>query len=123
MIREEKGQSIVEFTLVIPILLLLLVGIFDVGKLTFEYSSLHFSGQESVRVAGLGGTFDEIETKARNSFNAGDGTKLTVEPLPPPDERVSGEYITITLTYPYQPLTPLFTDPIELSVDSTIRVE
>ena len=127
MIREEKGQSIVEFVLVIPILLLLLIGIVDIGRLTFVYSSLHFTGQESVRVAGLGGTDEKITERAYDSFFGGDPTELNIISSLLPDERKSGEYITITLEYPYTPLTPfvssLFSDPINLSVDSTIRIE
>lgn len=127
MIREEKGQAIVEFALVIPILLLIFVGIVDIGRLTFVYTSLHFTGQESVRVAGLGGTDEKIRAKAYESFNADDPTKLLIDSSLLHEERKSGEYITITVTYPYTPLTPfvgsLFSGSINLSVDSTIRIE
>ncbi|GGM30632.1 hypothetical protein GCM10011351_15960 [Paraliobacillus quinghaiensis] len=127
MIHEEKGQSIVEFVLVIPILLLLLIGIVDIGRLTFVYASLHFAGQESVRVAGLGGTDEKITNRAYESFFVGDPTELNINPSLLPGERKSGEYITVTLEYPYTPLTPfvssLFSEPINLTVDSTIRIE
>lgn len=127
MIREEKGQSVVEFALVIPLILLLVVGIVDIGRLTFAYSSLHFAGQESVRIAGLGGTDEEIRFRAVDSFHFENGSELQVTPSIPQDQRRSGEYITVTLTYPYIPITPFFSslypDGISLSTDATIRIE
>lgn len=126
MIRSEKGQAIVEFTLVIPILMVMLLGIVDIGRITFAYASLHFSAQETVRVAGLGGTEEEILTRADESFMADDSVAPAVQTTPL-SERRAGEYITITLTYSFDPLTPfvssLFSDQIVLSADSTIRVE
>ena len=41
------------------------------------------------------------------SFNGGDPTKLHVEISPLPSERRSGEYLTVNLSYPIEPLTPL----------------
>ena len=125
MIRDEKGQSMVEFTLVIPILLFVLIGIFDIGRVTYVYSSLHFAAQETVRVGGLGELDDKIIARAHDSFNAGDPTKLNVEISPLPSERKSGEYLTVNLSYPIEPLTPLIGTLISnnLTVDSTIRIE
>lgn len=125
MIRDEKGQSIVEFTLVIPILLLVLISIIDIGRVTFVYSSLHFAAQETVRVGGLGALDDQIKLRAQESFEAGDPTKLTVDITPLPANRKSGEYLTVNLTYPIEPLTPFLGNllPTNLSADSTIRIE
>ena len=54
MIKEQKGQSLVEFALVLPLLLLLICGIVDLGRLLFAYASLNMTTQEAVRVGGLG---------------------------------------------------------------------
>ncbi|MDG5790058.1 TadE/TadG family type IV pilus assembly protein [Evansella sp. AB-P1] len=127
MIREEKGQSLVEFALVIPILLIVLVGIFDIGRMLYSYSALHFTAQETVRVGSFGSEDSELEQFARNNFQAGDSTLLNVEITPTEEERKSGEYVTVILEYPIEPFIPfvnkLFSEPILLKSDSTIRIE
>ncbi|MDC3413649.1 pilus assembly protein [Aquibacillus sp. 3ASR75-11] len=127
MIRNEKGQSLVEMTLIIPVLLFVLLGVFDLGRTLYTYTNLQFTGQETVRIGGLGGTDEEITQFAYDEFNAGDSAMLKVNIDPTQDTRASGDYITVTLSYPIQPITPLIgtflPDPILLRVDSTIRVE
>ncbi|RKQ33259.1 TadE/TadG family type IV pilus assembly protein [Oceanobacillus halophilus] len=125
MIRNEKGQAIVEFALVVPILLLLLVGIIDIGRLAFTYSSLHFTAQETVRVAGIGKEDLQLDSFARNNLSIGDSAKLQVLVTPQEGARKSGEYVTVTLKYPVEPFLP-FADlalPEFLRTDSTIRIE
>ncbi|MFD2638618.1 TadE/TadG family type IV pilus assembly protein [Piscibacillus salipiscarius] len=127
MLRNENGQSIVEFSLIIPLLILMLVGIFDVGRMMYSYSGLHFTAQESVRLGGFGYTDEEIIDFAKGHFETGDTDLLTITVTPAEAERQSGEYVTVTLTYPVEPITPfaeeVFGDSIELTADSTIRVE
>lgn len=129
MIRNEKGQSIVEFALVVPILLLLLVSIVDFGRVLYTYSDLHFTAQETVRLAGLGKNDTEIRQFAINNFNSGNITGSMVDITPSTTNRKSGQYVTVTINYPFNLLTPfisrLFTSDgfIVISVDSTIRIE
>jgi hypothetical protein len=44
--RQEKGQSLVEFAVSVVILLLLLSGIVDLGRLFFQYISMRDAAQE-----------------------------------------------------------------------------
>ncbi|GEL77986.1 TadE family protein [Tenuibacillus multivorans] len=127
MFRNEKGQSIVEFSLVIPLLMLMLIGVFDVGRMMYSYSGLHFTAQETVRLGGFGYSNEEIIDFAKNHFQTGEPENLTVSISPSEDLRKSGEYITVTLNYPIQPITPfaeqIFGDAIQLTSESTIRIE
>jgi Flp pilus assembly protein TadG len=127
MMKDEKGQSLVEMALIVPILLLLLVGIFDIGRITFSYASLHFTAQETVRLGGLGHPDSELVQFAKQNYKAGDSGSLSVTISPDPTIRKSGEYITVTLNYPIEIMTPFldlaFPELITLSVDSTIRIE
>ncbi|WP_138419519.1 TadE/TadG family type IV pilus assembly protein [Aquibacillus sediminis] len=127
MIRKQEGQSLVEMALVIPVLLLLIVGIFDLGRTLFTYSALHFTAQETVRVGGLGYSDDEIIQFAKNHFQTGDPTKLEVTISPPQNMRTSGDYIQVALAYPIEPFIPIvkhtLPDQILLRTDSTVRVE
>jgi len=127
MIKDEKGQSMVEMALLLPILLLLLVGIFDFGRVLYHYMHLHLATQETVRLGGLGKKDTEITNFAKKYVQLGDSTQLKVVISPTESHRKSGQYVTVTLEYPLQIVTPfissLLPSPIAIKTASTIRVE
>ena len=47
----ERGQALVEFALVLPILILLLVGIFDFGRAVYAFNTVNNAAREGVRLA------------------------------------------------------------------------
>lgn len=49
--QRQKGQSLVEFALILPIFLLLVVGFFDIGRAVFYYSSSTNAVREATRYA------------------------------------------------------------------------
>src|SRR4029077_3264030 len=49
--RRGRGQALVEFALVIPIFLLLLIAIFDMGRAVFAYNTLTNAAREGARIA------------------------------------------------------------------------
>ena len=46
-----RGQSLVEFALVIPLFLLLLIAVFDLGRAVFAYNTLTNAAREGARMA------------------------------------------------------------------------
>ena len=46
-----RGQSLVEFGLILPIFVLVLVGLFDVGRAVFTYNTLNNAAREAGRLA------------------------------------------------------------------------
>ena len=46
-----RGQALVEFALVIPLFLLLLVAIFDLGRAVFAFNTLSNAAREGARIA------------------------------------------------------------------------
>lgn len=46
-----RGQSLVEMALVLPVLLLLLMGLFDFGRAIFAYNSVSNAAREGARLA------------------------------------------------------------------------
>lgn len=60
--RNENGQALVEFALVVPILLLILCGIIDFGWMFFNQLSLQNACREGGRYASLNSTDANIET-------------------------------------------------------------
>jgi Flp pilus assembly protein TadG len=61
--RANGGQALVEFALIFPILLLLIVGIFDAGRLVFAYNDITNAVRTGARVA----IVDQTAGVARNA--------------------------------------------------------
>lgn len=127
MIQSEKGQSMVEMALLVPLLLLLLVGIFDFGRILYTQVHLQMATQETVRLGGLGKSDIEIVQFGKNYFHAGDVALLEIQVTPSDSYRKSGEYVTVTMEYPIEFVTPLIDQlipsPFLMNANSTIRVE
>ena len=52
--KSEKGQSLVEFALSFPVLVLLLLGITDFGRAFHVYLTIDHAGREAARAASIG---------------------------------------------------------------------
>jgi hypothetical protein len=127
MKRDERGQSMVETALLLPIFLLILAGILDFGRVTYSFAHLHMAAQETVRLGGFGKTDQEISTFAHQYVHLGDTTKLEVTITPADTARYPGDYVSVKLRYPFQFFTPLisklFPSSFAIETSSTIRVE
>lgn len=125
--KEEKGQSMVETALVIPLLLLLLVGMFDFGRIFYTYTHLHLAAQETVRVGGLGASDADIVSFAKDYAKVKDPENLNVSISPNDSSRNSGDYVTVTIDYPMNFITPFLSSMLspsfQVHTESTIRVE
>jgi Flp pilus assembly protein TadG len=133
MIKSERGQSLTEFAIILPIFLLLVCGIFDFGRLMYAYMNMNNAAQETVRLGGLGKKDADMVAFAKNYVHLGDPSKLIVTicvntgPCTPNDTtRKSGDYISVTLKYPVTYLTPIISKLLPaptVKAASTIRVE
>jgi len=61
----ERGQSLVEFALILPIFLLVLFGIIDLGRGVYAYNTIQNAAREAVRVAIVDQNEDVILAKAQ----------------------------------------------------------
>ncbi len=125
--KDERGQSITEFALLAPLLLLLVFGIIDLGRFLYGNLQLQMAAQETVRLGGLGKSDAEMEQFARSYIHFTDSAALQFQVSPSDAERDSGDYVTVTLQTPHHFLTPvansLLSDATTIHVESTIRVE
>lgn len=58
-----RGQAIIEFAIALPILLVILVGIFEVGRMVFIYAAVTNASRNAVRYASAVGNADNGLTK------------------------------------------------------------
>ena len=51
--RDERGQGLVEFALVFPLIILILFGVFDLGRGIYAYNTLANAARQGARVAAV----------------------------------------------------------------------
>ncbi|MGB2697385.1 MAG: TadE/TadG family type IV pilus assembly protein [Candidatus Zixiibacteriota bacterium] len=64
-IKERKGQSLIEFALVLPILLLVLFGITEFGRAIMTVNMLHTAAREGARYAAVRAVSDSTSAVAK----------------------------------------------------------
>lgn len=80
--RKERGQNLVEFALVLPVLVLLMVGGYTIGLVWLRVSDTAYIAQSAATMAArYGGETSElreaIATQVKNSFLAGDAANFS----------------------------------------------
>lgn len=60
----DRGQSLVEFALVIPIFVLVIMGIIDLGRAVYGYNTANNAAREAARLAIVDQTFADIKDRA-----------------------------------------------------------
>lgn len=56
----ERAQAIVEFAIVLPVLMLVMVGILEVGRMVFFYAAVNNASREAARYASAYGLNDDL---------------------------------------------------------------
>jgi len=125
--KKKKGQSMVEIALALPLLVFLLCGIIDFGRILYAGETLNLINQEAVRKAGLGKTNAEVTEYVKNNCPLADKDTIVVAFNPTSQPRSSGTYVTVTLKYEVKYITPVMKfiigDTFTINNKSTIRVE
>jgi hypothetical protein len=127
--KQESAQGMVEFALILPILLLVILGIVEFGRLLFFYSSVTSASREGARYgaavgevsagvdryedcAGIrdaarrAGTFARLED-ADIIIQYDDGVNLKDSACPPTSTIGLADRIVITVVGNFQPITPI----------------
>jgi Flp pilus assembly protein TadG len=134
----------VEFALVIPIFLLLLVAIFDLGRAVFAYNTLTNAAREGARMAAVNQDQASIVLRAKNSTSIvelndpsvtvgyfqenADGSRGAACPLPGTTSIAVGCLAVVSFEATYQPITPLisnivFKNGVTFTAQSVFSVE
>jgi Flp pilus assembly protein TadG len=135
-VRSRGGQSLVEFALILPILLILLLGILDFGRAVAAYNSVSNGARSGVRVAIVNQDLPAIEAAVEyEAFGLSD-VDVTFDPNVEgvPDCPVTsgpccpqiGCVVGVTVATEYVPATPIFSQivgSITVSSDSRMPIE
>jgi len=120
-----RGQSLVEFALVLPIMLVIFLGIFDFGRAGYAFNSVSNAAREGMRVA----IVDQNQTVIA------DEAKAAMTGLPPDGTSVTftncgalkiGCLASVKVTYSWQAITPIIGNlvgPKTIESTTTMPVE
>jgi Flp pilus assembly protein TadG len=102
--RRTRGQAMVEFTLILPLLLLLIFGIYQFGQAYSNYIQVTNAARDGGRKAlvsrsDASGVADVIST-AKNATWWLDKNQMSVS-VSPGQPWTTGQNVTVTVTYPY----------------------
>ena len=102
--KGEGGQSLVEFTLVLPIFLLVLFAIIDFGMAFNAWITVTNSAREGARLGSVRAPSGDIETRVRDTAGSlGDDLTVIVTNA----EGDPGESVVVDVSYDYSLITPL----------------
>jgi hypothetical protein len=102
--HRERAQAIVEFAIALPVLLMMLVGIFEVGRMIFIYAAVNNASREAARYASAVGLADGgVYTKYNYCAGIKDTARKSVFFIP------SGS-LPIDIRYDHGPADVRYTD-------------
>lgn len=109
-VRDQRGQTAVEFALVAPLLVVLLLGIIQVGIAFHDYVTITDAARAGARKAIVarftGGNTATTKQAVRDAASDLDQSKLGVD-VTPTTLDTAGSQVTVTATYPYTIDIPL----------------
>lgn len=117
----------VEFALVLPLMLLVMMGMVDFSRMLGVYLTLQHATREGARLGITGATDSAITSRVRTTAPTLTTADVTVTVAPAQSSRVSGGDITVTTAYPYKLMTPVVSaivgGTVNLSFSTTYRIE
>ncbi|MBI9014462.1 MAG: pilus assembly protein [Clostridiales bacterium] len=123
--RNEKGQSLVEFALVVPLVILILMAIIEFGFMFNAYITISNASREGARLGALGSNDAAVVTRVVDTSVALDPAKLSVTITPA--NRSRGDMIRVQVNYDYVLITPIVSSVlspfIDLEAETVMRVE
>ena len=135
-VSEARGAVLIEFALSLPLLILLIVGIFDFGFLFQKYQVLTNASREGARMAVLTGySVPDVQNRVATYLTAGGatGTPTTtvVDDVVTPGSGTpfTAKKVTVTLTHTFTFLGPIATmfggtfGTVTLTATSEMRTE
>ncbi len=125
LIKDKSGQSVIEFALVLPILLLVLFGITEFGRAIMVTNVLNTASREGARLAAVSPVSDSLSVQARvvevlDAANI-DAKDITIQFF------VSDKSVEVTVTTDFEVLSGGVLDPFvgtfELRGKTVMRYE
>ncbi len=114
-----------EFALVLPILLLVIIGMIEAGRLVFSYSTLTSATREGARLGSVVPTnFTAIRNQVVSSAYGLGLTALDVTiSCQPSNDCSSGNQIVVAATYRFRPIVGGILPSVPLTTSASMTIE
>ncbi|MBG6179733.1 TadE/TadG family type IV pilus assembly protein [Arthrobacter sp. CAN_A1] len=119
-LRSESGAAAVEFALVVPLLLVLLLGIIEFGRVYNAQIQVTTAAREAVRVMAIENK-SNLAVAAAISSTPGLSPSLTSGQIAVGSCTSGTKTTTVTVTYSVDLLSGLFADAVSLTGRSAMR--
>lgn len=125
-IRNNRGQSIVELAMILPIIIILLFGIFEFGRVFNAHMVIANASRQGARVGSVGATVTEVESTVRTNASSLTLSDLTIV-VSTTGSGGRGETITVTVGYDINVSIPFVNlavgNPVHLESAMSMRIE
>jgi hypothetical protein len=101
--KSERGQSLAEFALILPIFLILVFAIVDFGMGFHYWITSTNAAREGARVGAVGASAPEIDDKVRSFFGDQEKVAVDIEGA----QGAPGDSVRVEVKYDYEIMTPL----------------
>ena len=135
-----RGQSLVEFALIVPVFLLIVMGVFDFGRAIVAYNQVSNAARAATRTGIVNQATDPAFTPAIYQFQvtaARQATSIVIRPATDVTysflgstcglaEKVGDCSLKVTVSYQFEAITPIIgriLGPITLSGTSELPIE
>ena len=123
----ECGQSLAELAIVLPLLLAVMFGIIDAGRLIYAYNAVSLSAREGVRWAVVRGA---TSGRAASASDISDYVRTMTAGVPvdvsvswdPPANNQPGSAVIVTVQNDWAPITRFPLVPSSIRLASTSRM-
>ncbi|MCK5166785.1 MAG: pilus assembly protein [Rhodospirillaceae bacterium] len=121
-LANDRGVAAVEFAIVLPVFIMLIMGIVDFGRIYWIKSAMQFVVEQSTRYAMVNTSISEaaLETYAYAQEASVSGSGATFEATI--DASGTVNYMTVTGTYTFSFITPLVGTTLTLDAKSVTPI-
>lgn len=128
--KTERGQAMVEMALILPILILIVFGIIEFGRIFNTKLIVSNAAREGARYAAVNGNTvndEQIFDVVKNYVPSLDPLKVDPHVTPGQSERVRGTAVTVSVYYDVEIVAPVISvitgNPYKVTAQTTMRVE
>ena len=121
-LNNQKGAALVEMAIILPILLVLVFGILEYGRVMFMTNVLNNAAREGARRAAVSPAPIDINDYVTSCIPF-DTPGLVITPSTTTPTPGAGQPITVTVTLSFESLTGIIPVPDSLSGEATMRYE